>query len=204
MSTKARPTTGYSAAAFEDLDTQPAPKALSGNGVGDLRRLLPDRPTTPPVQTSPTPYPTIQAPVQQAQIISAGRPGSFGTVQSNMRIPTEDAELLKRVRTELDMSSGELITTAIAELYQSGDLAPLFVRHTPHGTLFETRATRLPSKKPADTRYSIVSYRLTPTDFATLDAIQREVGARSRGKLITTAVREWVTRNQPVTAADTT
>lgn len=190
--TKARHTTGYSAEVFKDLDNQPAPAALNPTGVGNLRGLLGQRPTAP----APTPVPTPDTlAVQRGPV----RPRTFNTVQSNMRIPIEDAELLKRIRTELDLSSGEVIVTAIGELHASGDLAALFVRDTPAGALFETRATRLPSKLPADTRYSIVSYRLTPTDFATLDALQEQVGARSRGQLITTAVRAWANRNHAST-----
>lgn len=187
MSPKAHRAGGYSPEVFKDLESQPAPAALHQAGVGDLRSILGPRDETAPTPAAPVPAarPTVQP-------ATTGRPGSFGTVQSNMRIPVDDADLLKRVRDELDLSTGEVITTAVGELYQAGQLAHHFRPRPEPGALFETRATRLPWKKPADTKYAIVSYRLTPTDFATLDAIQREVGARSRGQLITTAIREWV------------
>lgn len=200
MSPKTSRAGGYSREAFKDLDSQPAPAALHQAGVGDLRSILGprDEPTTPAAVAAPVTRPAVHpAPV------TAGRPGSFGTVQSNMRIPVDDADLLKRVRDELDLSTGEVITTAIGELYQAGQLAHHFRPRPEPGALFETRATRLPWKKPADTKYAIVSYRLTPTDFATLDTIQREVGARSRGQLITTAVREWVRSRPAATEGDT-
>ncbi len=195
--TKARRHTGYSADMFKDLDNQPAPKALSESGVGELRTLIqarhsapaPTAPMTPPLEPAPVP-------------VTTGNPGSVKTEQSNMRIPIADASLIKQIRDKLDMSNGELITTAIGELYLAGHLATLFQQRQP-GALFETRAARLPLKQEPGTVYAMVSYRLTPTDFATLDRIQREVGARSRGHLITTAMREWVRRNHPEHASTT-
>lgn len=194
--TKARRTTGYSSAMFEDLDSQPAPKALSQAGVGELRSLIHTRPTAPSV-TPAEPQPTAATTPPPAPGNTTSRPGSVKTEQSNMRVPIDDADLIKKVREDLDMSNGELITTAIGDLYMAGDLAALFQQRQPTGSLFETRATRLPLKRQPDTVHVMVSYRLTPSDFATLDRIQREVGARSRGQLIITAMREWVRRNHP-------
>lgn len=196
--TKARPAGGYSAELFADLDSQPAPKALTETGVGDLRGLIHGRPGAAATPTPPAPVVQLPPAATAAPTpTSTGRPGSVKTEQSNMRIPLADADLIKKIREELDMSNGELITTAIGELYTDGDLATLFQpRHQP-GDLFETRATRLPLKRQPDTTFVMVSYRLTASDFATLDRIQREVGARSRGQLITTALRAWVRRTHP-------
>lgn len=196
--TKARPTKGYSPDLFKDLDSQPAPAALNETGVGQLKSLLHGRPAAP---VTPLPTAAVEPPTQPAPAaptpVSTARPGAVKTEQSNMRIPLADADLIKTIREELDMSNGELITTAIGDLYMAGVLADLFQSRPQPGALFETRATRLPLKRQPDTVHVMVSYRLTPSDFATLDRIQREVGARSRGQLITTALREWVRRNHP-------
>ncbi len=212
--TKARPNTGYSSDAFRDIDTMPAPKALTDTGVGDLRGLFPPRPATsepepataePAPMTSPAPTSApavvtqLAAPVGQSGVRRPSSPAQNAdrTMQSNMRIPVAMAELLKQLRTELEWSTGELITTAVGELYLAGELADLFSnRQQPGGGgLFQTRASRLPTKTDENTVHSIVSYRLTPADFDTLDRIKDEVGARSRGHLITTAVRAWANRN---------
>ncbi len=210
--TKARPNTGYSSDVFRDIDTLPAPKALTDTGVGDLRGLFPPRPAAAePATAEPAPMPSpapASAPATVTELAapvgeSGGRrrsspaPNADRTLQSNMRIPVAMAELLKQIRTDLEWSTGELITTAVGELYLAGKLADLFSnRQQPGGGgLFQTRASRLPTKTDENTAYSIVSYRLTPADFDTLDRIKDEVGARSRGHLITTAVRAWANRN---------
>lgn len=110
------------------------------------------------------------------------------TRPTNVMVPSSTLDLVASAREKLSMSTGELIVVAIeAELEK---LPALLGVQRPRG-LFETRASRLPHRSDEPERP--LSYRLTPSDLATIDQLVDQFGARSRGHLISVALNAHFT-----------
>lgn len=183
---------GYRPGMLDDLEDGPgiglsAPTVLTPPAnVAEPNSSAPAKPGRTRVQPStevgsaPTPRKRRGRP----PIPPDGRPQTRPT---NVLIPVSVFDRVARAREELAMSTGEIIAIAIeAELKQLPSLLGV-----PKGSLFETRASRLPHRIEEPERP--LSFRLTGADLATIDSLVEKYGARSRGHLIAVALNAHFT-----------
>lgn len=184
---------------FEDDDTPPP-------------TLTPrrQRPNTPSDPTSPTiddggdgesPEPASPAAPTMTRPAAArrggrGRPLSDPVSQtatgfirpSNVLIPARLLTPIKVSRTQLGLTTGELIITALeATADQLGEL--LSARPVTGGALFTARpASTSVNNEPQ----SSLNFRMRVEDFAILDSLVERFGAASRSQLVTVALAAYL------------
>lgn len=109
---------------------------------------------------------------------------------SNVHVPVSLLEPIEEACRSRGMSHGELIIAAIETTYAE---LPALIRPstTTGGSLFATRRSRAVRSK--DGPLSPLNYRLRGADFAVIDQLVEELGASSRGDLITTALTAYLT-----------
>lgn len=144
-------------------------------------------PTTPqpPAEATPTPAPVdapVDAPARPVEAQNRMRP-------SNVHVPVTLLEPIDEACRSRGMSHGELIIAAIEATYAE---LPGLIRPstTTGGSLFATRRSRAVRSK--DGPLSPLNYRLRGADFAVIDQLVDELGASSRGDLITTALTAYL------------
>ena len=136
--------------------------------------------------TTPTPEPAAPRP-------RPGRPtnphsDSDGTRPTNITVPVTIFNKLKTAREQKGVSTGELIAHAIeSHLSELPELLAASDRPITPGGMFNTRARRLPRR--GDEPERPITYRMTSQDLAVIDDLVDSLGARSRGHLITAALR---------------
>ncbi len=112
-----------------------------------------------------------------------------GTRPTNITVPVKLFKKIAQAREEMGVSTGELIAIAI-ETHIDELPALLAASNRPPATpggMFSTRASRLPRR--GDEPERPITYRMTSQDLAVIDGLVESLGARSRGHLITTALR---------------
>lgn len=200
-------------ARFEDDDEDFAqddrprlpPRGRRGTGTGD---------TAGPVAAGPVPAPTTEQPPSPAQPAPATPEPPAGTTPtsapgeapakpaqaqnrmrpSNVHVPVMLLEPIDEACKSRGMSHGELIIAAIESTYAE---LPGLIRPstTTGGSLFATRRSRAVRSK--DGPLSPLNYRLRGADFAVIDQLVEELGASSRGDLITTALSAYLAPAAP-------
>lgn len=182
-----------SLANFEDDDTPPP--TLTPRRRRPRTPLPPDLvhvdddPDVPPAEpTSTQPNPAARR--------GRGRPLSDPVSQtatgfvrpSNVLIPARLVTPIKVSRTQLGLTTGELIITALeATADQLGEL--LAVRRVTGGALFSARpASTSINNEPQ----SSLNFRMRVEDFAILDSLVEEFGAASRSQLVTAALAAYL------------
>lgn len=108
---------------------------------------------------------------------------------SNVHIPVRLLEPLAQLCHLRGLSHGEAIIVAIEETHpRLGDL----IRPAPTtgGSLFDSRRSR--AARTADGPLTPLNYRLREADFEVLDGLVEQLGASSRGHLITAALTAYL------------
>lgn len=174
---------------FEDADADPAPQlslpprprrqaAVKANGVEprpgrqEVERL---------VDGGEDPQPSRQ-PSRTKGPKDRVRP-------SNVHIPVRLWEPLAQLCQRQGLSHGEAIIVALEDTHpRLKDLIRPAI--TTGGSLFDTRRSR--AARSADGPLTPLNYRLREADFEVLDGLVEQVGASSRGHLITVALTEYL------------
>ncbi|MBA3019667.1 hypothetical protein [Propionicimonas sp.] len=106
---------------------------------------------------------------------------------TNITVPVALFDQIQLARETRSVSTGELIAIAIeTHIAELPDLIAASNRPATGG-MFSTRASRLPRR--GDEPERPITYRMTSQDLAVIDNLVENYGARSRGHLITTALR---------------
>jgi len=184
---------------FDELDTE---------GEEDLGGLLPRR-SSPAAPATPTPIPrTTTRPADEpgpsTPTVEPGRPApakkrkkSDGTEKtpvsrtadtvvkpSNAHIPIELMEPLREYKARSGHSNGETIIAAIESTYPR--LSEVITPKETGGSLFGARRSK--AARTVTGPLTSLNYRLQAQDYEVLDRVCDELGATSRGHLITEAL----------------
>jgi hypothetical protein len=152
---------------------------------------LPPRPARGTLTDAPAPE-TAALPVAAAAPPTPD-PGTKGTESkiraSNVHIPVVLLEPIAALKKRTGLSNGEVIIDAIEKTYanltdliQPGEQAG--------GSLFSLRHTRI--ARTNDGPLTPFNYRIREEDYTTLDRLVEQLGAASRGHLITVALTAYL------------
>lgn len=156
----------------------------SGTAAHDVAQVetAPERPTrvkkaaAKKQAPAPTPDPGTKGPESRV------RP-------SNVHIPVALLEPIAQMKKTQGLSNGEIIISSIEGTY--ADLKDLIhPAPTAGGNLFASRRSR--ASRANDGPLTPLNYRLREADYATLDQLVDELGASSRGHLITVALTAYL------------
>lgn len=156
------------------------------DAVEAQRQALTTARSAPP---QPTPSPKAPAPAPRRARPRPGTEAVAAMRQSNTQLPVTLIQLMRQELRTRGRTHGEVIIDA---LEQALDRLPELVaplHRAPARRRFDPAPTppAPPEKEPKGT----LNYRMTTTNFAVLDDLVAECGARSRAHLITVALREY-------------
>lgn len=172
----------------------PAPKPAQKATSRRPKATKPTRPTPKPATNTTQPKEVGDSDQQQDHGRAKTTPSNnAATRATNITVPAELFDRIAEAREQQQLSTGELIAAAIEA--QIADLSNLIAaaNTTRTTSMFSTRATRLP-RRGAEPEKPI-TYRMTAQDLAIIDDLVEQYGARSRGQLITIALRAHLAQN---------